>query len=123
MTKKQYTILRIITIIILCLILSYAFTVKSPQIAILSIILAMGAIFSWRKKTDIMYDERDIEIGGKAARFSITIFAVLGALISIPLMWQNPIYSNIYNVGMTLSISVCVILISYNIFYAYFSKK
>lgn len=75
------------------------------------------------KVNEIKHDERVEKIGGKAARFTLTIVVVGSALASVVLMAlakDNDLYQIL---GFIFSGLVWISLLSYSIFFHYFNHK
>ncbi len=90
MTAKQYKIARIITIILVAFTVSTSLSLGNFVVPILIIIAGMALMYSWRKKMEkqgnVLADERDYQIAGNAARYTLTIYGALGAIATMVLM-------------------------------------
>ena len=124
MTLKQFKIVKIITVIALAIIVSQSMVNKNYIIPLMALAFSVIVLYFIRQRVkEIMADERDYEIGGKAARMAMQIFswvAVVIMFIFYSLGHINPIYESI---ALTLSYAVCFLLLSYNLIFRYYYKK
>lgn len=124
MTQKTFTFIRMLTAFFLASIMAQAVIFHNYILALIAIIGAIVVMWASKKKvTEVMVDERVLSIGGKAARLTMSIFAVTGAAISFVLMFSrvsNPSYEL---VGSVLAYSVCAILILYSVIFKYYEKR
>jgi len=124
MTLKQFKIVKIITVIALAIIVSQSMVNKNYIIPLMALAFSVIVLYFIRQRVkEIMADERDYEIGGKAARMAMQIFswvAVVIMFIFYSLGHINPIYESI---ALTLSYAVCFLLLSYSLIFKYYYKK
>ncbi len=124
MTKKQFKILRLLTVIILSITIGVAVNEDIPYIPPLAILISALLIqFSYRKVDEIVADERDYKLAGQAARasFAVTTLALTalgGGLLAYST--NDPIY---YRPGYLVLWIVCFMLVTNTISYLYYQKK
>jgi uncharacterized membrane protein len=120
---KQYKILRIIVAFSLGVIISQAVIFNNYLLVIFFVAMAMVIILVARKQVkEILADERDYQIAGKAARYAMTIFSIAAVVVMFFFVFQgetNPVYQAI---GFTLSYSVCGLLLLNSAIFYYFNK-
>lgn len=131
--KKENKILiyRLLFISIFVIIMTLSLNANNyivPIIAFL-ILIIISAIFNNKfiKSKDIIIDERDYKISGKASFWAIRIYALPTALLgfiftickNVPFIKEN----NLDLIGQILSLSVCVLLITYSIVFRVLRNK
>ncbi len=93
-------------------------------LAIVAVVSAIVIIVASKKKVkQVLSDERDYALAGKAARISLSIFSVVGAVITSVFMFlrdTNPAYEII---GSVMAYSVCALLLIYSIAFKFYEKQ
>lgn len=123
LTLKQYQIARIITVIILAASFSSFIALKNYFLPIALLVVASLLLMFLRKKVKgVLADERDYQIGGKAALLAIQICSWIGVVVMFVLYALSD--TNIYfqPVGMTLAFSVCALMLIYSITFRIISR-
>lgn len=123
MTHQKFKLIKIIIAMLLAAVIAQAVIFSNYVLAAFAVAAAIAVILVARKKVDeVLADERDYKIAGKAAKVSLNIFSVIGAAATFVLMAQdraNPVYEA---VGSVLAYSVCGLLLLYSAVYVYFEK-
>ncbi len=120
MTHKKFKVIKIVIAFFLAIIMAQAVIFNNYILASFAIAAAIAVLFISRKNVDeVLTDERDAQISGKAAKITLNVFSVIGAAITFVLMGQNPLYKTI---GSTLAYSVCSLLLLYSIIFYYYEK-
>jgi|SRR3989344_4307909 len=124
MTLKQFQASKIIVAIILASVVAQAVILNNYILAgagvVISIILI--TIFKHQVK-EVMVDERDNEIAGRAARYSLTGFAIAASIVTfifLSLRRANPAYEII---GSVLAYATCGLLFIYSAIFNYLLKR
>ncbi len=126
MTLKNYKICRLVIIIVLSASISISITLKNYYLPIIFVVSAWAAMYYCRKQlktTDVLSDERDYQIAGKASHYTIAIYGWIGAFgtfILLALSKNNPYF---YDLSQYLAYSVCLIMILNSFLFKYFSKR
>lgn len=115
MTYDQFKRIRIVMAAVVAIIVSFAINLQSWIFAtiavLLAVLLAMIVIFSAKRQVkDVLADERDYYIAGKAARYTVSVFCVLGAILSFYFMVLSK-DANAEAVGSVLAYSTCGLLL------------
>ena len=85
MTIKQYNAARVITAMCLAAVMSQAVVLKNYYLAGSAILFAMLLLIYLKKQLkEITADERDYKIAGDAARWTLTILALLELWFLLP---------------------------------------
>lgn len=99
MTIKQYQGYRIAIIIMLASSISIAINLKNYIAPIIAIAVGMILINLGRQRVkEVLADERDYNLAGTAARYSISVFSiimVIGMFVLMALQDKNPEFANI----------------------------
>jgi uncharacterized membrane protein len=123
MTKKQFKSIQMAVAVVLGIVFSEAVVYKNFIIPVIILIVCTLALLYLRSRvSEIIADERDYAIGGKAALLTVQIYswlAVLGMLILYALRDVNPSYEPI---ALTLAFSTCGLMIMYSLIFKYYNK-
>ncbi len=123
MTLNQFKWVRIGVAFFLAIGISQAILFEKFSWAVAGMAVAAAVLFVLRKKVKgVLADERDYEVGGKAARAAIAIFSWIAVLMMFYFMAYkntNPSYEAI---AMTLAYSVCAVLFIYTGAFYYYGK-
>ncbi|MFA5967121.1 MAG: DUF2178 domain-containing protein [Patescibacteria group bacterium] len=123
MTIKQFQVVKIIAAITVGGIVGYSVTVNNYIAPAIIVAAAAVTLFYLRSRVKgILADERDYEIGGHAARWSIQIFSWIATIAMFVLYAEralNPIFEI---VAFVLAYSVCTLLILYSVLYKYHDR-
>lgn len=123
MHLKTYTTVRLVTVFFLAMACGIAGSTQNYFWAIPAIIVATLFLFFIRGKVkEIIADERDYEIGGKAARFAIQIYSWIAVVAMFILLAQKNLNPSYEPIAYTLAYSTCLLLITYSIVFRYYAK-
>lgn len=126
MTKKQYKICRISIVFILSFLIGLCISLENYYLPVVFVVTAMAAMYYCRKQlqtNEVMVDERDYKVAGDAARYSITVFGTVGALLMFILMAISGKEGALYVASQTLAYSVCFIMLLNAFIFKYLSKR
>jgi len=123
MTLKTYTLVRAGIAMVTAAGVSFSVVTNNYPLAAIIIAAMIGvALFARSRIKEIVTDERDYGNAGTAARYAMTAFALIGAVISFVLMALRS-ESILFEVaGSTLAYSVCALLILHSAIFAYLNK-
>lgn len=109
MTLKQYTILRLSIVIVLAVFISQCVLFNNYVLPIIGIAVASLLLLYFRGKVDeVISDERDYQIGGRAALWTIQIFSWIATIGFFAFYaFGNPI-------SYSLAYMVCFLLMLYS---------
>ncbi len=120
MTIKKYQRVKIVITVILAVIFSQAVIYKNYIIPLVALIVASLILLYLRRQVkEVIADERDYAIAGKAALWSIQIYswvAAISMIILYALRDLNPAYEP---VAMTLAFSTCGLMLLYSAIFRY----
>ena len=125
MSKRTYTLCSIVIAIAIGALVSWSVEVGNAIVPIVAVAGGMGVLYFCRSQVkEIMEDERHQQIAEKASlitfRISMIGMAVGGAVLLA--LGQSGLVE-FRGVGLTLSYTVCVLVLLYLILYEYYSRK
>ncbi|MDD2785722.1 MAG: DUF2178 domain-containing protein [Patescibacteria group bacterium] len=124
MLLKQFQIFKSVSVFVLAMIVGASITLDNYLVPIIAVALdALLILYMRGKVKEIIADERDYAIGGKAARWTMYIYcwAALVVIFTLYAIKQyNPAYIIIANV---LAYSACTVLIIYAVTFKYIERK
>lgn len=123
MTLKTYKTVQMIVAVLLGITFSQAIIFNNLVVPVIAAIVGVLVMLLLRRRVrDIIADERDWAMGGKAALLSLQIyswFAVVGMLILYAKRDVNPAYEAI---AATLAFSTCFLMLLYSLIFKYHDK-
>lgn len=123
LTLKQYQIVRLIIVIVLAACFSNLIVLKNYFLPIALLILASLVLMYLRKKVKgVIADERDYQIGGKAALLAMQVCSWIGVVamfVFYAFSDTNPFYQPI---AMTLAFSICILMLVYSVIFRYYER-
>jgi uncharacterized membrane protein len=123
MTLKQYQIIRLVITIIIAIVVSQSFMYKNYLIPIATVALSsLFLIYIKGKVKEVIADERDYTIGGKAALLAMQIYCWLAVIAMFILYANNDLNPAYMAVATTLAYSTCALMILYSLIFRYYNK-
>lgn len=124
MNRKTYTLcVALITAAIVALV-GWSIFVGSVVLPAVAVVAGMALSYICRSRvTEVIEDERIYRISEKASRRTFQIFTSSSAVIGLVLILLRDTYPQFRQAGFTLAYAACALLILYNIFYGYYSRK
>lgn len=126
MTTKQYTICRLVITIILVISIIISINLENYYLPIIFLLSSFAGMYYCRKQYNpkkILVDERDYQVAGNVARYTITIYGFLGAIGTFILMAISQKEGNLYAVSQFLAFSVCFLMLLNVFLFKYLNKK
>ena len=125
MTLKQFKILKLAIVAALAIIVAVSVSSHNYIIPVIAMATAISLMFYFRRKVkEIIADERDYEIGGRAAGLTIQIYAwlmVATMFLFLGYYDLNPV-PEAMTVVATLAYSTCLLLLLYSMIFRYYNK-
>jgi len=125
MTKKQYKICRLTIVMVLSMSISISITMNNYYLPVVFMLSAIAGMYYCRKQLKtkgVLADERDYQVAGHAARYTIYIYAWLGAVGTFVLMALSNKEGAIYALSQYLAFSVCFLMLLNAFLFKYLSK-
>ena len=123
LTLKQYNTIRLIIIVMLSVSIGNMIALKNFFIPVILVVISSLLLMYLRKKVKgVLADERDYELGGKAALLAMQVYswiAVVAMFAFLAFSYINPFYELI---AMTLAFSTCILMLLYAVIFRYYEK-
>jgi uncharacterized membrane protein len=124
MTAKKFLIYRLISTFIIGLVVAISITRGNYLLPIVTILTMMIVLYALKRQVkEVLEDERDYEIAGKAARYTLSIFSALAGVFIIILFALRSSYPIYETIGVTLAYAVCALLLAYSAIFKYFNNR
>jgi uncharacterized membrane protein len=123
MTIKKYQTVKLIIVVLLSVIFSQALMYHNFFLSIGTLIMGTAIVYSMSKKVDgVISDERDWDVGGKAALQSIQIYSWIGVIVMFALKSQSANNQTYDIIATTIAFSVCILMLLYGFIFRLKSK-
>ena len=123
MTLKKFKTIKAVFTFFIALVFSQAIIFKNFIIPLIVLIASSLILMLLRRQVkEIIADERDRAIGGKAALWAIQIYSWVATIFMIVLYSFrdiNPFYESI---ATTLAFSTCLLMLLYSVIFHYYSN-
>jgi len=126
MKMKQYKACRLGIIILLSASISISITLGNYYLPVVFILSSMAGMYYCRKHLEtqeIMADERDYQVAGNSARYTIFIYSLIGAIGTFVLMAISQKEGDLYVLSQYLAFSVCFLMLLNAFLFKYLSKR
>ena len=124
MTKKAFSIYRIIAVIIVTIIVSISINYGNWYLPVISIMASWLFLYTLRRKVkEVIADERDYIIAGKASGLAMKIYISLSVIIGMILYSTRKENEILFNIATTLLYSACFLMIFYAVLFKIYEKK
>jgi uncharacterized membrane protein len=126
MTLKQYKKVRLAIIIALSMSISISISLENYYLPIVFVLSAMAGMYYSRKQLkneSVIIDERDYQVAGNAARYSLFIYSWIGAIGTFVLMAISGREGTLYALSQYLAFSVCFLMLLNAFLFKYFIGK
>lgn len=123
MTSKQFIFVRLLVVMLIASTISSFIIAGNYMVPIIVAITGAITLYAMKKKVkDVIEDERDYEVAGKAARYAITVYTAISSLVIIVLFSQREGRPEFELVGSVLAYSICALMILYSLIFKYYQK-
>ncbi|MFA5130635.1 MAG: DUF2178 domain-containing protein [Patescibacteria group bacterium] len=123
MKLERFKLLKMIVVILVAAVVAEAVVVRSVIIAMIAMIAGAFVLLQWRSTVkEVIADERDMEVGGKAALLTIRIFGWVAAVASLALVTQRDRNPSYMLIAAVLSYGTCALLILYAVIARYYGN-
>lgn len=126
MTLKKYKIYRLIIVMLLSILISASISLQNYYLPIIFTLIAgiaMYYCYTQVQSEQVLADERDYHVAGKASYYTIQIYSWIGVLGAFILMAIPKGQGFLYLLGQYLALSVCFLMFLYVLLFKYLSKK
>lgn len=123
MTLKRFKAIKIVLAIIVGVAFSEGIVLGNHLIPLAIFIIVLAVMFYLRGKVkEIVADERDYEVGGKAARWALQIYSWLAVAAMLIFFSQKAVNPAFEPIAFTLAYSTCLLMILYVAFFYYHQR-
>lgn len=124
MKQKRLRIILFLIVILMGTVLSFAFSIGSPVLAI-GVFLAGGiAIYIFKNRQEgIMEDERIYQISQKASNVTLRIVTLGLAIGGVVLISMKDLYPGYTYLGLFMTYASCWVILLYSLFYIYYNRE
>jgi len=124
MTKKALSIYRIIAVIIVTIIVSISINYGNWYLPVISIMASWLFLYTLRRKVkEVIADERDYIIAGKASGLTMKIYISSSVIIGMILYSTGKENEILFNIATTLLYSACFLMIFYAVLFKIYERK
>lgn len=123
MTLKKFKKVKLFFVFIIAVTISQAVILKSFIIPLVILIVSYLILMLLRRRVmEVIADERDYALGGKAALWSIQVYSWTATVIMIILFSFRDANAAYEPIAITLAYSICFLMILYSIIFRYYSN-
>ncbi len=120
---KQFKTIKMVIVVVLAILVSQSIIMRNFLWPIMGTALATAILLYLRRHVkEIIADERDYEIGGIAARWSIQIFIWTAVIAMFILYAQRDLNPSYEIVASVLAYSACFLMFVYSMIFNYHEK-
>lgn len=124
MTIKQFKKAKIVTAFVVALAVSQSIVLKNYYIPIIVVVASSLILLYLRSRvTDIIFDERDYALGGRAALLTIQVYGWFATVIMLVLYSQRDNDPTLEAIALTLAFSACALMFLYVIIYRLYQLR
>jgi uncharacterized membrane protein len=124
MTKKTYLIYRILTVLVVSIITSTSVNTGNWYLLVVILITAWIFLSALKRKVkDVLVDERDYQIAGKASLHAMTIFNMIAVTTGLILYISGKDDPVLFSVGNVLVYSACFLMFLYAVLFKIYVRK
>jgi len=123
MTLKQYTIVRIGIVMLLSAFIASSIVRHDYFWPIVAMVLAMLVLFALRSRVkEVLADERDYVLGGKAARCAMQLFSLAAVIVMFIFLNLGESDPQMTVIAHVLAYSVCALMLLYSALFGIFRR-
>lgn len=123
MTAQRFGLWKVVIAVPLAATVSAFVTAGSYAVPLAAMITAVVVLFLLRRRvTDVITDERDYRVAGKAARVAMSTFSAVGALVVLVLFAERQTHPEWEPVASALAYAVCGLMLLYSLLFHYYAR-
>jgi uncharacterized membrane protein len=124
MTLKQFQTVKVCIAMVLAAVMGQAVILNNYILAVTAVIIAVALSVVFRRRvTEVVVDERDYQIAGKAAIYTMQIFCACACVITFMLISLRQKDPSLEVAGSALAYATCAIMLLYTFIYKYLVKR
>jgi uncharacterized membrane protein len=123
MTLKQYQMAKAFVAMAIAIITAQSVIVSNYFLPVIAVAIGLSVLI-WLKRRlkEIIADERDFQIGGRAALWTVQIYAGFASILAFILFAQRATNPSFEAVAAVLAYSACFLMIAYSVLFKYFQS-
>ena len=124
MTRKTFVIYKIIVAVAVGFVTSVSINNGNWYLPIIFIVAAWAFLFALKKRVrEVMADERDYRLAGKASMHAMTIYSILAPVVGLFLYISGKDNAILFAIGNTLLYSACALILIYSLLFKVYERK
>ena len=124
MTKKTFLIYKIITAITLGIVVGVSVNLNNWYLPVICFVAFSVFLLSLRRKVnEVLADERDYRVAGRASYAAIMAYVWIAVIIGIILITTGRGEPVLFAIGYTLLYSACFLMVFYGILFKILIKR
>jgi uncharacterized membrane protein len=123
MDIKKYTAIKLAVVVLLAFIASWSISTSNYVLPVIAFIVSYLVLLYLRGKVKgVIADERDYEIGGKAARWAIQIYSWIAVLVMFVLYAKRALNPSYEAIAAVLAYSTCFLMLVYALIFRFYNN-
>lgn len=123
MTLKQYTVVRLGMVMALSAFIAASIVRHNYLWPVVAMVIAMIVLLTLRSRVkEILADERDYALGGKAARWAIQVFSLAAVALMFLFLWKGEQDPQLTVIAHVLAYAVCALMLLYSFLFKLLQK-
>ena len=123
MDIKKYTAIKLAVVILLALIASWSINAGNYILPVIAFTISYLVLLYLRGKVKgVIADERDYEIGGKAARWAIQIYSWIAVIVMFVLYAKRALNPSYETIAAVLAYSTCFLMLVYALIFRFYNN-
>jgi uncharacterized membrane protein len=124
MTKKSFSIYRIVAVSIVTIIVSISVNYGNWYLPVISVMASWLLLYKLRRKIkEVIADERDYIVAGKASGLAMNVYLLVSVIIGIILYSIGRENVALFNIATTLLYSACFLMVLYAVLFKIYERK
>jgi uncharacterized membrane protein len=124
MKFKQFQIILFLIVMFMGAVLSFAFSIGNPALAVSVFFAGAAAIYLCKGRVKgVVEDERVYQVSQKASRVTLQIVTLCFALGGSVLIAMRDLYPQYTDIGFFMAYASCGVLVLYSLFYKYYNRE
>lgn len=124
MTRKTFTIYKIIAVIVVAIAASISVKNGNWYLPIALLVSAWIFLFALKSRVkEVLADERDYRLAGKASLYTMTAYNVIAVIAGLILYVSEKDNTVLFSIGSILIYSACFLMSLYAILFKIYERK
>ena len=124
MTKKSFSIYRVVIAMILSVLVSLSVSYGNWYLPVIAFVAAWIVLHLLKNKiTEVIADERDYMVAGKAYAMAMKIYVFLSVIVGLVLYAAGKENIIFFTIGNVLIYSACFLMVLYAVLFKIYERK